>query len=573
MVGADGNLRWVHVNAKPFCDISGNESGTVISIRLVDHEVAAEQEAERARAARASIDARYRRLMESASVGMCITSLDGRFEVVNEALCDFLGYDSATLHTMTWSDVTPAEHRDGGTWSSGELVDRDQFRVLKQFVHADGHLVWGDVWASTLRDWTGRLESFIAQVVDVSEQVLDRHESARARRQQAEADLRYRRLTENSAIAICLIKPDGSFDMVNQAMCDFFGYDEAALRTKTWPELIPPDDVITDLQSVEEMLAGRIETYRLTKRYLHAEGRTMWGDLSVSCIRDDGGRVERFIAQIIDVTAEVEGRREILEQDESNRALTRKLQAQTDRLTAELNSAAEYIESLLPRDITGPPVRISSRYQPSDELAGDSHDYNWIDDDHLIVYLLDVSGHGVAAALLSISVHNMLRSASLPHDIMLAPDRLLGGLNQHFQMDRQGGNYFTMWYGVYQKSTRRLRYASAGHPPALMYGPGAGAVELSAEGLPIGMFDDAVFPTTNLGVAPGSRILLYSDGVYEWTLPDGRVWSVEEFIEMCERHAQSVGDWSLDTLVTTLRAQTPTETFEDDSSLVLLQFD
>ena len=179
----------------------------------------------------------------------------------------------------------------------------------------------------------------------------------------------------------------------------------------------------------------------------------------------------------------------------------------------------------------------------------------------------------MAAALLSISVHNMLRSASLPQEIMLAPELLLAELNQHFQMDRHGGNYFTMWYGVYQVSTRTLRYASAGHPPALMFGVGSDPLELNTEGLPIGMFDGNVFPASSLSVPAGSRMLLYSDGAYEWTLPDGRVWAVDEFIDLCSTHAESADDWSLDSLLIELREHTPATGFEDDCSTVLLEFD
>lgn len=575
MVGFGGVRHWVHISAKPCFDLAGNPNGTIVSIRLIDSEVAAEQAAEDARAAQARTDARYRRLMESSSVGMCVNSPDGRFLVVNEALCTFFGYDAETLCTMSWLDLTPPRYREQDEKNTAELVNgkRDNFRVLKRYVHADGHPIWADVWAGTLRDSTGRLENFIAQIVDVTEQIADRRESERARRLQAEADLRYRRLMENSAIGISLVRPDGTFELTNRALCDFFGYDAETLSSKTWRELIPDDDLAADLENIRDMLAGRIENYRLTKRYIHADGHTMWGDLSVSCIRDAEGRVERFISQIIDVTAEVEARRQIEEQNEKNRRLTRELRAQTDRLTAELDSAAAYIESLLPKDLDAGPVRVTSRYQPSLELAGDSHDYNWIDDDHLIVYLLDVSGHGVAAALQSISVHNMLRSASLPHEIMLAPERLLAELNQHFQMDRQGGNYFTMWYGVYQKSTRTLRYASAGHPPALMSTADAEPVQLDTEGVPIGMFDHTVFPASTMTVPPGARILLYSDGVYEWTLPDGQLWSVEAFIDMCNGHAASAPDWSLDSLMDVLRARLTVAEFEDDCSMVLLRFD
>ena len=87
----------------------------------------------------------------------------------------------------------------------------------------------------------------------------------------------------------------------------------------------------------------------------------------------------------------------------------------TGLLTAGLDSASNYVSSILPGELEGP-VRVSSRYLPSQQLGGDSFDYRWIDDDHLIAYLIDVSGHGIGPALLSVSVHNLLRSGSLPRE-------------------------------------------------------------------------------------------------------------------------------------------------------------
>ena len=377
---------------------------------------------------------------------------------------------------------------------------------------------------------------------------------------------------DNSAVGMCLVGTDGRYETVNQALCDFLGYDAETLTRMRWQDLTTAATLERDLRNAEDVLAGRVDCYRVVKQYVRADGRLVWGDLSVSCLRDEDGQVEYFISQVIDITVEVEAREQLAQSDERNRTLAQHLQEQTDRLTAELESAAAYVASLLPGNLSGP-VTVSSRYLPSRELAGDCFDYRWIDDDHLIVYLLDVSGHGVAPALVSISVHNMLRSAALPHETMLAPEQLLTELNRQFQMDAQGGNYFTIWYGVYQKSTRRLCYASAGHPPALMFtGVGAPPITLSTDGVPVGMFGRSEFPSRHTVVARGSRLLLYSDGVYEWTLPGGENWSVSEFIHLCSREAQS-RDWSIDSLMTKLRARNLTGAFEDDCSLVLLDCD
>jgi sigma-B regulation protein RsbU (phosphoserine phosphatase) len=216
---------------------------------------------------------------------------------------------------------------------------------------------------------------------------------------------------------------------------------------------------------------------------------------------------------------------------------------------------------------------VSSRYLPSRELGGDSYDYRWIDEDHLIVHLIDISGHGIEPSLLSMSVHNLLRSGSLPTATLLDPDRILRALNEQFQMDQQRDHYFTMWYGVYQASTSTLRYASAGHPPVLAFEPGvATPIRLSTVSYPVGMFPDTEFSSNTFTVAPGTQVLLYSDGVFELPLPQGKQWSLAQFVELCSELAGSP-DWSLDDLITQLRSLTVAGLFSDDCSLVLLNFD
>jgi diguanylate cyclase (GGDEF)-like protein/PAS domain S-box-containing protein len=89
---------------------------------------------------------------------------------------------------------------------------------------------------------------------------------------------------------------------MNPALCELLGRDEADLRACTWQELTHPDDVDADLQLVEEVLTGQREGYRMLKRYLRPDGSAVWGDLAVGCVRDEGGEVEYFISQIVDVT-------------------------------------------------------------------------------------------------------------------------------------------------------------------------------------------------------------------------------------------------------------------------------
>ena len=205
--------------------------------------------------------------------------------------------------------------------------------------------------------------------------------------------------------------------------------------------------------------------------------------------------------------------------------LNQDLKAQTRRLEAELSEAATYVTSLLPADTTEDDddetgVSITSHFISSQELGGDCFDHYWIDPDYLVMYLLDVSGHGLGAALLSMSVLNVLRSQSLPNVNFYRPESVLRGLNETFQMDSQNDKYFTIWYGLYNRITHELSYSSAGHPPAILVNPTTDtrAIELTqlrTSGLPIGMMPDATYQWKRCHVSSDSRLYIFSDGIYE----------------------------------------------------------
>lgn len=124
-----------------------------------------------------------------------------------------------------------------------------------------------------------------------------------------------------SAVPTALVAVDGTFTWVNDAMCDLLGRDRRTLMRSTWQELTYADDVAVDLALVEDVLAGACESYRLRKRYLRPDGQLLWGDLTVSCLRDDAGGVATFISQIIDVTDRVQSEERVLASERHARLL------------------------------------------------------------------------------------------------------------------------------------------------------------------------------------------------------------------------------------------------------------
>jgi PAS domain S-box-containing protein len=111
------------------------------------------------------------------------------------------------------------------------------------------------------------------------------------------------RLTlQHSPIGMALVDVDGRLLMANQALCEMLGYDETWLSERGFQELTHPEDLDADLELFGQTLAGEIDSYRLRKRYVHADGHVVWGDLSVALVRGPDGRPLHFISQLLDVT-------------------------------------------------------------------------------------------------------------------------------------------------------------------------------------------------------------------------------------------------------------------------------
>ena len=199
-------------------------------------------------------------------------------------------------------------------------------------------------------------------------------------------------------------------------------------------------------------------------------------------------------------------------------------------LRDDVEQAARYVESLLPAPCD---ERVCTRWRfiPSASLGGDAFGYHWLDDDRFVAYLLDVSGHGVGAALLGVSVLNALRARSLPRTDFGDPGQVLAALGGAFTMESQGGKFFTIWYGVYRPSTRELRWSGGGHPPALLFAPASPMPAALDSGGPMpGMIEGLAYETSSVVVPPGARMLLYSDGLYEIRKEDGSAHDCEEFV-------------------------------------------
>ena len=206
---------------------------------------------------------------------------------------------------------------------------------------------------------------------------------------------------------------------------------------------------------------------------------------------------------------------------------------QSLELDRDLEKASSYVKALLPAPIREGPVRTDWFFMPSATLGGDAFGYQQLDADTFAGYVVDVSGHGAGSAMHSVSVMNVLRQRALPNTDFTDPAQVLRSLNAMFQMDHHGGMYFSIWYGVYQPSTRVLRYSSAGHHPSYLALPGrTEPMPLHTRNLMIGAIPEAEFVSDQVSVVPGSVLYVFSDGVFEVVTKEGTQWGLRDFLPL-----------------------------------------
>ena len=256
-----------------------------------------------------------------------------------------------------------------------------------------------------------------------------------------------------------------------------------------------------------------------------------------------------------------------LQRNEAHEALLRSQQI----LASELSRAAQYVKSLLPALLAGDAVRTAWRFVPSVELGGDSFGYHWIDDDHFAFHLLDVCDHGVGPALLSVSVMHVLNAQALPEVDFRRPGEVLRALNESFQMDDHDNLFFTIWYGVFNRRTRELTYASGGHPPALLLNGADGTVALRTPNALIGAMRDVAFASGSVRVQPGARLYVFSDAAYEVGGADGGDWGFEDLRVFLARPPQE-GGAEIDELYAHHLALQGGDALDDDFSVLRVSF-
>lgn len=269
--------------------------------------------------------------------------------------------------------------------------------------------------------------------------------------------------------------------------------------------------------------------------------------------------------------------RELAEQNET-------LSKANERMSRDLRAAADVQQALLPKELPESlGARFAWHFEPCDELGGDILNVLSLFDRYVVVYLLDVSGHGVPAALLSVTLSRVLTARDPSSSFILAestgggpptvrsPRDVAERLNRAFPMAAQGDHFFTLAYAVLDLETHTLQYTVAGHPPPALVRQGRPARHLEGDGFPVGVVDEPEYEEHRLQLEPGDRLLFYSDGVTEAANKAGVMLGDDGFVRLIEASRDRPLDEGLDKCIHDLREWCDATPLADDISVLALE--
>lgn len=335
----------------------------------------------------------------------------------------------------------------------------------------------------------------------------------------------------------------------------------------------------TDAAAVDTLRSAIREKREVTVqlRNYRKDGSPFWNRLSITPVLNALGAVTHFIGVQSDVTMEMEAR-------EALRTANERLKTASREMKRDLDAAAELQQALLPAEMPKcPGMTFAYRFRPCTEVGGDSLNVLSLDDSHVALYVLDVSGHGVKAALLSVTLTHMLsavpdrsflyqpRTDSSTGFRLTPPAELASHLNRHFLSGPQAPVFFTMIYGILDTNTGEFRYAAAGHLGPIHLNRHSGHGIGKTGGMPVGLLASATYEEHTVRLSPGDRLYLCSDGILEAENRAEEEFGLARLLETLETSRDSTLGESLSSVMNRVEEWSKPAGATDDASMLAME--
>ncbi|MES0489173.1 MAG: GAF domain-containing SpoIIE family protein phosphatase [Leptospirales bacterium] len=243
---------------------------------------------------------------------------------------------------------------------------------------------------------------------------------------------------------------------------------------------------------------------------------------------------------------------------------------QMKKSTQEEKSAAQLMEKILPQSTpTHPRLSIHTKYIPYHQVGGDFYRFFDLGHDKYGVLVVDVSGHGLSAALISVMVNTML--STIPFESLHEPARFFNEINTSLQ-GRLGGNFLTAFYAIIDVENNKVSYANAGHTEGVYYKKSEDAfIHLNAKGPLLGVWPDPYFEQIDIEIHSGDRMFIYTDGLLELVGENSMEMIDESELRNILRENLTLSGKNIrNKIIDTILKQTSDSEFNDDVTLIII---
>lgn len=253
------------------------------------------------------------------------------------------------------------------------------------------------------------------------------------------------------------------------------------------------------------------------------------------------------------------------------------LQQKQSYLEEDLKAAANIQESLLPaKNLKISHLAMSWRSMPCDAIGGDVFSVIPLDDHQTAIYMLDVTGHGVPAAMVTVSVsqhlHELASSYQSIHKTdIVHPEAVLRSLDKEFPLERFD-KFFSIFYMVANTSEKTFTYSNGGHPPGIYLTKEAPYVLLQQGGTVVGVNEGLPYQEVKIEYKAGGKVVLYTDGVNEYENDKGELYGMTRFCGLLEKMKQEPGEKIIEAIYEDLKRFGNGMSALDDVSVIIVEF-
>jgi len=381
-----------------------------------------------------------------------------------------------------------------------------------------------------------------------------------------EIEDRYKFIVNAYGELMTLINTEYVYELVNDSLCRAFRKSREEFIGKTVAEVWGKEKFRKEIKAkIDKCFRGEIFKEEDTFVIPGAERR--YYAVTYYPYRNENNEITHIVGVTDDITERKEAEIALKKSENELRALNEQKDKYLAIINYDLEQASSHVRSLLPDPFESKNLRIDWKIVPSVQLGGDSFGYHWIDDEHFAIYILDVTGHGIDAALHSVSALNTLKFQNLKDTDFRNPEEVLKGLNSVFQMSEHSAKFITMWYAVYKPFKGELLCAGAGHPSLLIFKEGTIHARIPSKNIMIGVEEDYNFQSDCIEIEQNAVLYLYTDGVYEVKQADGDMMTIEDLEDFLISHQTRDGT-EIQKLYEKQEKQNPEGKLDDDFTLM-----